>query len=253
MSNMLIVTIDLDWACEPAIDYTLRVMEELQVPVTVFATHRSAAVESRAENLEVGLHPYFGGNDSSHGSTIQQVVEHVMGIPHNLKAFRCHRFAGSNETDTAMLDAGMTISSNVCTDLEMIPPFRNRSGLLEVPIFMEDGGYLHRGHSLRGTSQLNRALQADGIKVLLLHPMHFALNTPHFDFMVNIKKRLSRTEWTGLSSRTLQDLRWHERGIADLLIDILKQTRNADFATVGDITAAAGAAPSQTLTFRRRA
>lgn len=147
---MLIVTIDLDWACEPAIDYTLRVMEELQVPVTVFATHRSAAVESRAENLEVGLHPYFGGNDSSHGSTIQQVVEHVMGIPHNLKAFRCHRFAGSNETDTAMLDAGMTISSNVCTDLEMIPPFRNRSGLLEVPIFMEDGGYLHRGHSLRG-------------------------------------------------------------------------------------------------------
>lgn len=171
----------------------------------------------------------------------------------HLKAFRCHRFAGSNETDTAMLDAGMTISSNVCTDLEMIPPFRNRSGLLEVPIFMEDGGYLHRGHSLRGTSQLNRALQADGIKVLLLHPMHFALNTPHFGFMVNIKKRLSRTEWTGLSSRTLQDLRWHERGIADLLIDILKQTRNADFATVGDITAVAGAAPSQTLTFRRRA
>ena len=255
MSTTLIVTIDLDWACEPAIELTLLAMEELGIPVTVFATHRSAAVESRADTLEVGLHPYFGGDDSSHGSTIAAVVDHVTRIPHNLKAFRYHRFAGSNETNSAMRAAGMTISSNVCTDLETIPPFRSRCGLLEVPIFMEDGGYLQQGHPLHGSLQLDRALLTDGIKVLLLHPMHFALNTPHFDYMVDIKKQLSRTEWQGLTLQTLQERRWPGRGIGDLLLDILRRAvaRGTSIASLGDVTGTPRAVSRQTSSMRRRA
>jgi len=145
--NEIIITVDLDWACEPAIEETLDFLKNQKIKPTVFITHRSAAVETCMDEIEVGLHPYFSPG-SSHGSTIDEVTKHVMDLPHNLAAFRCHRFAICNSSQQAMAEAGMLISSNVCTDLEIVEPFKDRFGLLEVPIFLEDGGYLWRKHPL---------------------------------------------------------------------------------------------------------
>ncbi|ROT47775.1 hypothetical protein EDM02_00595 [Candidatus Cardinium hertigii] len=64
--------------------------------------------------MDVGLHPYFGLH-SSHGSTIEEGVKYVTALPHNLVAFRCHRFAICNASKQAMIEAGMVLSSNVCT------------------------------------------------------------------------------------------------------------------------------------------
>lgn len=219
--NKAIITIDLDWACEAAIEETLDFFKNLNIFPTVFITHRSPRVESDMKDLEVGLHPYFSP-DSSHGSTICEVADHVMSLPHNLPAFRCHRFAISNESKKAMMDAGMLISSNVCTDLEIMPPFKDRFGLLEVPIFLEDGGYLWRKHSLELNQNLINSVAGEGIKVILIHPMHFSLNTPHFSYMYDIKQSLSRNEWNNLTSKNLNKLRWNGRGIRDLMIDLLK-------------------------------
>ena len=106
--NNLIVTVDLDWAPEPAIEETLDFIQERGITPTVFITHRSPRVEESMNKLEVGLHPYFG-LDSSHGSTISEVVKYVMDLPHNLLAFRCHRFAICNSSRQAMASAGMFI------------------------------------------------------------------------------------------------------------------------------------------------
>jgi len=35
------VTVDLDWACEPAIEYTLGYLDKNKIPYTVFTTHNS--------------------------------------------------------------------------------------------------------------------------------------------------------------------------------------------------------------------
>jgi hypothetical protein len=171
--------------------------------------------------IEVGLHPYFAP-DSSHGSTISDVTNHVMDLPHNLAAFRCHRFAVCNSSRQAMADAGMLISSNVCTDLEIVRPFKDRFGLLEVPIFLEDGGYLWRKHQLEITQGLKDAILGRGTKVILIHPMHFALNTPHFNYMYDIKQSVSRAEWKSMTKSTLDKLRWRGRGIRDLIIEFLE-------------------------------
>ena len=66
--NKLIVTVDLDWACEPAIEETLDFLKNENIVPTIFTTHRSAAVEACLDEFEVGLHPYFSP-DSSQGST----------------------------------------------------------------------------------------------------------------------------------------------------------------------------------------
>jgi hypothetical protein len=213
--------VDLDWACEVAIEGTLDFLKSQNIIPTVFITHRSPTVEAGLSELEVGLHPYFA-SDSSHGSTISEVVKHVMDLPHNLAAFRCHRFAVCNSTRQAMAEAGMLISSNVCTDLEIVSPFKDRFGLLEAPIFLEDGGYLWRKHPLEMTQDLENALLGKGTKVIIIHPMHFALNTPHFAYMCDIKQSISREEWKNMTKNTLDKLRWRERGIRDFLIELLQ-------------------------------
>ena len=56
--NTLIVTLDLDWACEPAIEDTLDFLNRQNIRPTIFATHRSQRVESAMKEIEVGLHPF---------------------------------------------------------------------------------------------------------------------------------------------------------------------------------------------------
>jgi len=218
-----IVTIDLDWSCEASIEQTLDFFHTKHIPVTVFTTHHSKIIDQLFYTLDIGLHPYFG-EDSSHGSTIAKVVEYVMDLPHNMAAFRCHRFASCNASKQAMQAEGMLLSSNMCTDLEMISPFRDRFGLLEVPIFLEDGGYLWNKHPLNMHAKLKNALQAEDIKVLLIHPMHFVLNTPHFNYMYEIKQSMSRSQWTHRTGQQLNALRWKGDGIRNLIIDVINHT-----------------------------
>lgn len=217
---MLIITLDLDWAPECAIEETLDFLQERKITPTVFVTHRSPRVEASFNELEIGLHPFFDPH-SSHGSTIPEVVDTVLSFPHNISAFRCHQFGVSNESKKALVNAGMTISSNVCTDLEILPPFRDRFALLEVPIFLEDGGYLWRKHPLMLENSLKKKLETDSPKVLLIHPMHFAINTPHFDYMVKIKKSTTREKWHALSKQELYHLKWKGWGIQNFLTEIL--------------------------------
>lgn len=222
----LAVTIDLDWCSEAATEETLDYFAARRIPVTVFATHPSPRVAAGLGELEVGLHPFFG-EGSSHGSTVEEVVRCVTGIPHNLPAFRCHRFGVSNEAREAMAAAGMRISSNVCTDLEIVPPFMERCGLVEVPIFFEDGGYLRRGRAL------DAPIAGDGTAVLLLHPMHFALNTPHFGYMADIKRAVSREAWSAMDRGALELLRWRGLGIRDTVGALLDSAEG--FTTLGEL------------------
>jgi hypothetical protein len=217
MSNVC-VTVDIDWASEAAIGKTLGYFEEREIKVTLFSTHDSPLVRTAADKHEVGLHPFFG-SDSDHGTGVASVVKHILGLPHNIKAFRCHRFAVANESQEAMATAGMLACSNVCTDLCAPPPFIERNGMLEVPIFMEDGGYLRRRHSLEDLGTIKAGLAAHGTKVFVIHPMHFCLNSPDFGFMRGVKARLTRKEWNNLTSEELAEAAWRGRGIRDLLLD----------------------------------
>jgi hypothetical protein len=239
----LVVTVDLDWACETATAELLGYLREADVPATVFTTHRSAYVLDRLDHLEVGLHPHFGPG-SSHGSTIDEVVGEVTQLPHNISAYRCHRFAISNEIRLAMRQAGMKISSNVCTDVEVLSPFRERGGSLELPVFLEDGGYLHSGRPMDDLSALASKLQDPLPKVLLFHPMHFAVNTPRFEYMADIKRSVTPGEWNAMSPGALASLRWPGCGVRDLVVGLLALGRRhgLNFATVAELAHTYGSA-----------
>ena len=219
----------MDWASECAIDATLKFFLEAGIKPTVFTTHCSKTVAALQDQLDVGLHPYFS-KDSSHGATIHATINTVSCLPYNLPAFRCHRFKSSNQVMEAMYELGMRISSNICTDLEHLPPFVNRYGMVEFPIFLEDGGYLWQRHALRLTNLVLQQLHKPGGKVLLIHPMHFALNSPNFSFMKKIKQCHSREEWISMPTDELQALRHKGRGIRNVIEDILEEVN--EFSTL---------------------
>ena len=127
------VTMDMDWASESAINFAIDYFEVRGIPLTLFTTHRSDQIKLACARHEVGLHPFFGSG-SDHGDSVEAVIQAVQQLDHNISAFRCHRFATSNENMEELAAAGMKACSNVCTDLEVVTPFRNRYGLLEVPI-----------------------------------------------------------------------------------------------------------------------
>lgn len=213
---MLIVTVDLDWAPEPAIEETLSYLLKEGVIPTVFITHRSSCIEDHFREIEVGLHPFFHP-DSSHGKTLEEVVESVMSLPHNVPAFRSHRYGQCNESNRLMVEAGMKISSNVCTDLECIQPFIDRLGLIQVPIYFEDGSYLWNRHPLEMEFQLFEK----NFTVMNIHPMHFAINTPTFDYMAQIKRRFTRKEWIGMDRKALNAIKYQGEGIRQVTTRLL--------------------------------
>ena len=219
------ITCDLDWAPEYAIATTIEFLLQTGIRPTVFTTHPSTTVERLQADLDIGLHPYFA-RDSSHGDTIHATLNTVKHFCHNTPAFRCHRFKSDNQSMQAMYALGMRISSNVCTDLESIPPFVNRYGMIEYPIFMEDGGYLWQKHALQLTDWLLQQLRTPVCKVLSIHPMHFVLNSPDLAFMQRIKRMRTREQWNNMQEDELQTLCHKGRGIRNLIEEIISATVN---------------------------
>ena len=222
MTCRVFVTIDLDWASEHVIEETLQWFETANIPVTVFATHESNSVKRRFSDIEVGLHPYFH-SDSSQGSTPEETLDTLEQISWNVPIYRSHRFLDSNLIREWMRGLGMMASSNVCTDLNPMMPFTHRSGMIEIPISFEDGGYMERGHDLSDNGKVLQLISESEIFVIVLHPMHFVLNTPNFQWMRKLKDRTSRQHWNSFDVQEIQKLKHEGVGISSFVQEILAE------------------------------
>ncbi len=220
-------TLDYDWASEAVMEYSLRQLVEAKVPITLFATHNSIYVNNYAKargDIEVEIHPNFCLN-SSHGRNYAEVFAHCDNIVSDGKGFRCHRFFCSNDIYEHYKRQGKLFASNICTDLEYVKPFRNRVGLLEIPIYMEDGGFLFQRHSLdMETVMANipscRNSEDNVTIVFLFHPMHIALNSCNFETMRQIKQSLSIEEYQNIDFDFIKQKRGVKYGINDILDDL---------------------------------
>ncbi len=224
MTCRLFVTIDLDWASEVVIEETLNWFSKYKIPVTVFATHDSRAIIERMNTIEVGLHPYFSPN-SSQGSNSEEIIENLSQIPINIPVYRSHRFLDSNQIRENMAKMGMRASSNVCTDLDPVTPFVHRSKMLEIPIAFEDGNFLERNYDLDSCDEITQLISESDIFVIAIHPMHFVLNTPHYQWMRDIKDSTTRIRWNNMTCDEVTELRHSGWGIASFVKQLLMRAQ----------------------------
>ena len=219
-------TMDVDWASDVVIEYAVHYFKEREIPLTLFFTHRSHYIDQLVYNNEVayGIHPNFI-QPSSQGASKEEVVQYCMTQFPQAKAFRGHRWYADNDVYTSLYDKGIRYDSNLCTLLDVVPPFLHRSGMLSFPVFFEDGAYLYHELDLDFTSARSYFMQK-GVKVINIHPMHLVINTPYFKYMRNIKDTLSREEWNDFSLESIDAYQNRTKtGISDFISECIEYTK----------------------------
>ena len=216
-------TSDIDWASESIIEYSHNVLSGNDLKLTYFVTHSSPFLNDLNEQNKVRLliHPNFLP-DSSHGNSFTEVIDYCLNLVPNADGFRSHRYFEVNDIMDALEKRGFRFVSNHCTRCEThIKPLIHRSGLLSIPIFLEDGGYLLMDPDLNFNNLIPK-LRSPGLKVINFHPAHMAFNTPDFDYTRSIKDSMSRESWNNLDKSDLQNLENKQKlGIRTIIQQII--------------------------------
>jgi hypothetical protein len=180
-SRVVCFTSDIEWAPDWAIREMYAVMDRAGVPVTPFVTHESRFLRERLatpeERFDVGVHPNFL-QPSTHGSTMDEVIDHMMTLWPEARSYRAHCFYDHTRMSRAFAERGYTYESNLCLFLQpFLVPFRSGTVLLRFPVFWEDD--FHTAHRLGWSlDSIRDALEMPGLKIMNIHPLMVALNTP---------------------------------------------------------------------------
>jgi len=220
-------TIDLDWASECAIEKTVSFFMARGIVPTVFVTHDSEIVKEYCKKDDIGIHPNFI-QPSSHGNNIDEIIDYCLKLVPDTCFFRCHRWFSSNDIYDRLCEKGFKYESNICTNMDVVSPFEQRSGMISFPTFFEDGAYVFHGYDLNFNSVKDK-FKRNGLKIINIHPMHFALNTPYFQYTRDIKDSVSRREWNTMDEDILKKLENKNRGLRDFISELTDfSIKNAD-------------------------
>jgi hypothetical protein len=224
-------TSDIDWSSESIIKYSHDILSGDDLKLTYFITHSSPFLnELNASNkIDLLIHPNFLPN-SSHGDSFKEVIDYCMNLVPNADGFRSHRYFEVNDIMDDFAKRGFRFVSNHCTRCETnIKPLKHRSGLLSIPIFLEDGGYLIMDPTLNFDNLIPR-LESPGLKVINFHPAHMAFNTPNFAYTRSIKDSFSREIWGNLGLSQLQKLENKEQlGVRKTIQQVIEFASSNDY------------------------
>ena len=223
--NYICFTADLDWAAEFAIEDLLRTFEINGIKPTVFVTHPSKVIDRYKDKIDIGIHPNFI-QPSSQGQTQNEIVDYCRKLAPETKAFRSHKWYGDNDIYEKLWNSGFRYESNLCTNMDNTEPFIHRSGMVSFPVFMEDGAYIIKNRKL-DFEDVRDKFKRNGLKIVNIHPMHYALNTQYFFYTREIKDRLSREEWNNLQADDLRTLSYKGTGIRNFIEDLIRFSKNS--------------------------
>jgi SAM-dependent methyltransferase len=227
------LTSDVDWASDFCIRELTDFAAEHGVRPTMFATHKSALIDALAASgaIEVGLHPNFLPG-STHGLDIKSVVAHVCELYPQARCFRSHSFMDGSPIMAEFQARGFKYDSNIVTHFDDgLKPIRHAYDLLRFPVFWEDDVQWHRGETWDLDAYYKRFL-TPGLKILNVHPIHFALNTPNERFYRALPKSLNK-----LPPEEIRRLRHDGPGVRTFVTELVARLRAAGFAfhTLGEI------------------
>jgi len=224
--NFIAFTLDIDWASEDCIGEYLDFFSMHEIPINAFCTHPSAVLSSRSGDpmIELGIHPNYCGQ-SSQGNTMDEITDFCMNLVPGARSVRGHRWFNSNDMYDRLVERGIRYDSNECSAMDLVEPYIHRSGILRFPVFFEDGWLLWNGaepdFSMHGVKYFSR----NGLKVLDLHPIHFAINSPSLSYYRHIGDTLTRQEYTAMTGETLKRIRYKGTGIRDYVMHLVEFVR----------------------------
>lgn len=188
---MLAITIDVDWAPDCAIDEAADILLSCGANATWFITHESPAVDRLREHPDqfvLGIHPNFNPG-SSHGSTIDDVIDFAMSLVPDAHIMRTHGLFQSSEMYRRIIET-TPIRIDVSVSMHRVPNLRpywhpfEGGRLIRIPYYWEDADELTIPESALVTWPLIKAES-----VLNFHPLHIALNSTSTDAYLELRDR----------------------------------------------------------------
>ena len=224
--NYIAFSMDIDWASEYCITEMLDFFDQNDIPLNVFCTHPSKVLEERRNrpNLEFGIHPNYSPG-SSQGSTIDEATDYCMKLVPEARSVRGHRWYSCNDMYDRLVKEGIRYDSNECTMLDLAQPYIHRSGVLRMPVYFEDGGFLWSKGEPDFKANGKKYFDRLGLKVLDLHPIHFAINSPTLEYYWHVRDTLSREEYSNMSRAVVERIRFKGKGIRDYVMDLVEYVK----------------------------
>jgi hypothetical protein len=183
---LFVLTSDQDWAPEWACEQFLMRVKVHNIPLHVFRTSPSPALDAAAAAGEItqGWHPNFLPG-SSHGEHITQVVDYCQTNFPGVRTVRSHCYAEDSFRWQALADAGIVADSQIVTLFQSyIAPLVHWTGILRFPVFFEDDTFFEWLPNDLPIERIEPTLFSPGLKILNFHATFVACNTPsrsHYD------------------------------------------------------------------------
>lgn len=183
MNTQPVITLDIDWAPDYAIDFAASLLIEAQVRATWFVTHDSPAVERLRQHphlFELGIHPNFLPG-TTHGNTESEILSHCMGFVPQARVVRTHGLVQTSNLLEKIIDE-TAVSVDVSLFLPhatMLEPvvyyWENSKRLVRLPYMWEDDFEMVRPDSVW---DLGRMIdRGTGLMIMDFHPIHVFLNS----------------------------------------------------------------------------
>jgi hypothetical protein len=183
----VVLTADIDWAPDYAIEHLFELIESFGFQLTVFATHRSRSLVNAPDFVEVGLHPDFTreGPDNRFSDKLRKLKDHYP----DACGTRSHRnFFGQNIADMASKAGLIYDASTILWNQPLCQAHRDYNGMIRFSYMWEDG--IHCDCNLPfDTGAVS--LDTPGLKILNVHPILIYLNSPNDDHRRAVTRRYS--------------------------------------------------------------
>lgn len=221
---VIAITSDTDFVSDEILNDAYSIFKN--IPLTIFQTNPSEFLKRNAKenNWELEVHPNFC-EKSTHGNSVNEVITNCDDFKGEAIGFRCHKYYSSNDVVEQYKLKGYKYSSNICTDLNYISPFYDRAGILNFPIFFEDGGYL-KYHGVPNFNFIKTKLVQNEICVLNFHPIHITLNTSDFYKIRELKDSVPANKYASLTTKDIAHLINQNYGIKNFIIELLEYSKN---------------------------
>ena len=177
--SSIYITIDVDWACDEVLEYTIDFLERNEIKATFFVTHDTPLLKRLRQSslFELGIHPNFQYllNGTSKYHDMEEVLDRILEVVPEAVSVRCHSLVQSSPLLDLFKAKGLKYDVNLFIPWESrieLHPIKHWNGMLRVPYCWEDDVACITGNWIK--DQLS---EIKGLKVINFHPIHLYLNT----------------------------------------------------------------------------
>ena len=212
-------TADQDWAPEWAIEIFLDELRRFRIPLHVFRTNPSVALDDAvmAGEVEQGWHPNFLPG-SSHGSSISEVIRYCQHNFPGASTVRSHCFAEDSLSWRELRLAGIVADSQLGTLFQgYLLPVVHWTGIVRLPVYFEDDIFFEKQTPDLDLDAIMPTLFTPGLKILNFHPAFAGCNTPSRAYHDSLKARIFSPD------STAAELRWGERGTLTVFRELVER------------------------------